>query len=308
MATLAMPANAHKGSRYRSLRGKSVSEARKILDHAAKMGEEEDGNMGASAAPWTTSPTSNSLVTRPRTKSNVETAKLPNGDHEDYSVPPIPPLPAFQFKEHGAVGRPKAAVMPSHPVFGRPTSPSPLGKRQVARTASASPMLDSPSDRNVTADDAASRPSQSSEIKQTEESVTKEEAEHQCTEKRTSTPLASMLDVGGEKDVQKLQGAEKLDGLQAVAAQSTTSLSSYSTTIRTPAKSPILERFGLFYRGRRSNATMSPAPSVTASLNSRAHSMEPLMSPIVQLMTPPASPLTPARSLRDKVRTPWSVQ
>lgn len=303
MATLAMSVNSHNGSRYRQLRGKSVSDARKLVDQAAM----EDDDCLDATTPWTKSLTTNSLGTRAMTQNVLETSKLPDVDHQ-FPVPPIPPLPSFQLKEHGVVGRPKAAIMPSHPVFGRPMSPSPLGKRQLIRTASASPVSDR-SETIIATEDMTSRPSQSSETKSTEpseEQVTKKEPEKQSTKSQV-TATTAIDDMEGETDIftpeQKLPELGRLHRLQAMAAQSTTSLSSYSTTTRTPAKSPVLERFGLFYRGRRSQATLSPAPSVITSvdLNTRAQSMEPLLSPTMQLMTPPTSPLTPARSYRDKV-------
>lgn len=293
MSTMAMPAGSI-GSRYRKLRGKSVSETHKAVEHA--LGEQMDDS---SLVPsQSTLGSSGGWRECSNAQGNVNTVHV-SGIDPHYPVPPVP-LPPSSQKDHAITTRPRAAVMPPGPLFGQPISPTPLRIRQSSQALTPQPQSapDTTASTDVTVSDHDHHQRKDSG-QQSTESVHDEPEDHPMGEKeallladRLEAETDRMLAEQKELDLKRLHHS-------MIGAGSRASLASSSAT-RTPGKSPALERFGFFYRGRRSHATLSPASSTTASVDfSRAQSVEPLLTPrtylesSMQLMTPPTSPMSP---------------
>lgn len=293
MSTMAMPDGSQKGFRHRKLRGKSVSDSRKAVEHA--LGEQMSDSSLASLRATFGSP--GGWRDRSHTQGNVSTAHV-SGIDPHYPLPPIP-LPPSSQKEHADTTRPRAAVMPSAPLFGQPASPTPLRTWQSSQSLAPLPKS-APDTKAITHTKGPDQDQHEGEDsgQQITESIHEPEDHHMGEKEalilayRLEAETDRMLAEQKELDLKRLHQS-------MITTDSRVSLASSSAT-RTPGKSPVFERFAFFYRGRRSHATLSPASSTTASVDfSRAQSMEPLLTPrsflesSMQLMTPPTSPMSP---------------
>lgn len=289
-----MAASPTKTSRYRKLRGKSVCEPRRATVHL--FNEQPDSSLFTLRSALT------SQVWKRQSKvQEVDDKALVSEVDPHYPLPPIP-KPPIQ-KQHSSATRPRAAVLPSGPAFGEPVTPTPLRTRHSTQALTS--VHHSPPEIR---EKLVARSSEDSKPKK-EESIEKQEkldsaghgghvghlvvADHPAL-------LADRL----EAETDKLLAEQKRLEIarlhkQLIATESRVSVSS-SSTLRTPSKSPVFERFGFLNRGRRSQATISPTSSTTTfvDLASRSHSTEASMSPITPWesklqMTPPTSPLSP---------------
>lgn len=289
-----------KVSRYRLLRGKSVSEARKNGNRVTD--EPDDGNSPSS--PVRTS-TLGSPAWRKRSKTlmNFEAEDTAGSSHH-IPVPPIPTPPAY-LKEHVDSARPRAAVMPSPFTFGDPSSPTPLGKHRLTHALSSQYELSSitmPFEADASEDDGRN----GSRVKEEVSPVTgSENNKHQIVEDDDPIILAKRL----EAETDRILAEQKKLDLARLHQQLITTRPATSVTtppsLRTPTKSLVLERLGFFSRTRKSHVMLSPAPSTTASIDfARAQSMEPLLTPRTvmdrspHLVTPPLTPLSPMNNDR----------
>lgn len=289
-----MATGLRKDSRYRALRGKSVSENHKELIQA--LADDVDSTP--------LSPTRSATTTWRRRSKTADSSSV---DDVHSSLLSVPPLPRLQ-KEHTTTTRPKAAIMPPRPEFGRPVSPLPLGKRSSEQAvAMSTSVVDDVafSDKIATNGDD----NQGKELETVpERDVGKEDddepMEHGDTvrqhERRDPSPLAR-----SEAETDRMLAEQKRLLHQQLmttelATESMHSLAStFSFATRSPPKTPILGKLGFFSRGRSSRGTFSPASSTIASMDSdRTQSMEPLLSSSgaymafnQQLLTPPLSPI-----------------
>lgn len=295
-----MATGLRKDSRYRALRGKSVSEHHKDLVQA--LGDDIDN---------TTLPPTRSATTawrrRSKTQGQMESPEASSLDNVHSPLLFVPPLPHLQ-KEHTTTTRPKAAIIPPRPEFGRPVSPLPLGKRSLDQVvANSTCAVDDVafSDKIATAGDDH----QASELETVpERDVGKQDddepMEHRDTvhqhNRRDPSPLSR-----SEAETDRMLAEQKRLLHQELmttelATESMHSLAStFSFATRSPPKTPILGKLGFFSRGRSSRATFSPASSTIASMDSdRTQSTEPLLSSGAymafnqQLLTPPLSPIS----------------
>lgn len=223
----------------------------------------------------------------------------------DYPVPPIPRPPSQ--KEHYITTRPRAAVIPTPPIFGEPVTPTPSQLRRS--TPDLVPLPDSPPASESTADSIASdeTPGQATDPGEQKQLSRHDDQEDRVVGEEDPLLLADILEAETDRILaeQNRLAMARLHQ-QMIATESRFSLAS-SATRTTPRKSPMLERFGFFSRGRRSQAPSSSASSTTASVDyTHGQLLEPLLSPVsfwepnTQLMTPPTSPMSPPRDL-DKV-------
>lgn len=294
-----MATGLRKDSRYRALRGKSVSEHRKDLFQV--LGDDIDST--------TLSPTRSATTNwrrRSKTQGQMETPDASSVDDVHSQLLSVPPLPHVQ-KEHTTTTRPKAAVIPPRPEFGRPVSPLPLGKRSsdqaVAMSTSAVDDV-AFSDKIATdGDDHQARELETVPERDVGKEDDDEPMEHTDTvhqhERRGSSPLSR-----SEAETDRMLAEQRRLLHQELmttelATESMHSLAStFSFATRSPPKTPILGKLGFFSRGRSSRATFSPASSTIASMDSdRTQSTEPLLSSGAymafnqQLLTPPLSPI-----------------
>lgn len=281
-------------SRYRMLRGKSVSEACKT-DNQSMNGLEDGSNP---SSPARTS-TFGSPVWRHRSKTQ---GNFENGntfsDIEHFPVPPIPAPPA-QMKEHGDTTRPRAAVMPLPLSLGDPSSPTPLGKQ---RSDQALPFQFALSPRIAPVELDASDDGGHNEIKpRADESQSPgfKEIEHQRVEHDDPELLAQRLEAETDRILAEQKKLDLARFHQHLRATSSPKTVPYPSSIRTPTRNPVLERLGFLSRTRKSQVLLSPASSATASIDfTRAPAMEPLLSPQTvtdqspHLATPPLTPLS----------------
>lgn len=290
-----MSAGPQKTSRYRKLRGKSVSDSRRATVHV--FNEQTDDSPSSLRSAFT----SPGWRRQSKTLGHSDTTVTPEIDLS-YPVPPIPKPPSQ--KEHAVTTRPRAAVIPSGPVFGEPVTPTPLRTRHSTQ-ALTSVTRPPPHNTANTAD------------------VTSEVGQHRTRE--TAKKDGRSGDVGPEghpagdgnpalladrleAETDKLLAEQKRLDIarlhqELIATESRVSVAS-SSTLRTPSKSPVFEKFGFLHRGRRSQVTISPTSSTTTFVDfaSRGQSMEPSSSPITPWeskmhMTPPTSPLSPPYGL-----------
>lgn len=332
-----MATGLRKDSRYRALRGKSVSEHQKDFERI--FGSD---NVDSSTI---TPPRGSTTTGRKRSKVQgyMERAAASTDDLHSplLSVPPVP----HPQKEHTNTTRPKAAVIPPRPEFGRPSSPSPVGQQNSAQevaTSTAASVVDDVafSDKIATNGDE----DQTQELQNVPEPVVEPECDEQprgleCAEQPRQPECdeqprevcdeqpreeeAHELHQHDRRDPSPLSRSEaETDRMLAeqkrllhqqlmsteLASESTHSLTTTSTftfSTRTSPKTPILGRLGFFSRGRSSRATFSPASSTIASMDSdRTQSTEPLLSSGAymafnqQLLTPPLSPVFPSNDTR----------
>lgn len=211
---------------------------------------------------------------------------------------PLPPIPNTLSQWNSV--RPRAAVMTSGPVFGEPVTPTPLRARHSIQALTS--VYQPPPYSTESASDTRSEAGQHPDREPAEKNGLSEDPGLE----RHPALLADQLDAKTDKllaEQKRLEFARLHH--QLMTTESNVSAVS-SSTLRTPGKSPVLERFNFFHRGR-SQVTISPTSSTTtfADFASRGQSMEPSSSPITpweskMQMTPPTSPLSPPYGL-DKV-------
>lgn len=290
---LKMSATTQNVSRYRRLRGKSVSESRAAIDHA--LGHDRLD------LPKESSPPLKSTFRR-RSKSLGQIHTLDTQPFTPHcSIPPVPPVPISQ-KQQSTISRPTVTENPSAPVPGPEEQCEEPDKLLSPRAAPPPPMpMPVPSAMaTAVAADMAVRGDYDAERERWKREDEKWKAqERRILSKEESDRLADRLE--SETD-RILAEQKKLDLVrlhqQLVATQSTVSLSPSSLK----AKSPVLEKFNFFNRARNSKAaTLSPTSSTTASVDiSRTHSLDPSLPPRAfleqggqgQLLTPPLSPMS----------------
>ncbi|KAJ4410659.1 hypothetical protein N0V82_009168 [Gnomoniopsis sp. IMI 355080] len=304
-----MATGLRKDSRYRALRGKSVSEHQKDFERIFG-GDNKDSSTPTPPRGLATNWRKRSII-----EEFMETAAASTDDLHSPLLS-VPPLPHPQ-KEHTNTTRPKAAIMPPRPEFGRPSSPSPVGKRTSAQevaTSTASVVDDVAfSDKIATSGDD----SQTTELQNVPEPVVEphcdeqpREEEHEVHQhtRRDPSPLSRseaetdrMLAEQKRLLHQQLMSTELAS--ESVHSLATTSTFTFST--RTSPKTPILGKLGFFSRGRSSRANFSPASSTIASMDSdQTQSTEPLLSSGAymafnqQLLTPPLSPISRSNKSR----------
>lgn len=187
--------------------------------------------------------------------------------------------------------------MPPAPTYGPPAPPiTPV--RPPSSRATSSPLSSSTAVDGTTETASDSEKDQGKTSEERERLEGPEEAEgrlHGNQHPYLSQESAVVTDrVSPEEQSQTLASLHQ----SLIATQSTTSCSS-SITASTPAKTPVLEKLSFFYRGRRSQVTISPTSSTTTSMDLRHQSMASFRSPRSlfdansQLLTPPSSPNSP---------------
>lgn len=268
-------------SRYRMLRGKSVSEACKTDNNQCVGGLDKDNGSGSSSPAHTsaTTPQCSPTWRKPsKTQGNFD-AQHAVSDIKHFPVPP-----AQLLKEHGDTTRPRAAVMPLLPLgFGDPSSPTPLGKRQSI----IAPVGPAASDEGSRAPGGE------------EETGKVEDDDPELLAQRLDAETDRILAEQKKRDV-----ARRHQHLVATSAPNT--VASSPPSVRTPTRNPVLERLGFLYRTRKSQVFHSPASSAATSIDFArgGQAMEPLLSPRTgpfespQLATPPLTPLSPVNNDR----------
>lgn len=272
-------------------RGASVSER---MSPAQGLDQQQAGETGSHSLR-----TFGSAVWRKRAKTQG-TVDKPDASSisPHFPLTHIPPLPPPQKGLDKAI-RPKAAVMPPSPLFVAPVVPISLTKEPSSRESS--------SELSSSTTIADSRDLSFESAKGQEEdkarNMRREDIQVPATwRSRMESGLrqphqqaTSELIVAGQKSLNlgRLQQ-------QLMATQSGTAFAS-SVASKGPIKTPMLEKIGFLYRGRRSHATPSPESSTTASVeSSRAQSISSFPSRISviqsnppQILTPPSSPMSP---------------
>lgn len=303
MITSTMATGPQKDSRYRALRGKSVSEFRRELDQPS--GDPVDGTALSSLRV-----TTSNWRRRAKAEGHMVSANASVNDLHSLLLS-VPPLPHPQ-KEHTSTTRPKAAVVPLRPEFGRPESPAPLKLQTPDQINNQSPCPVNDvvvSQKSAAAGDHNQRKELEDLVEQSAQNEHGEQPlEHQDTihqhGRRDPSPLSRLEAEADRKPAEPKMSLHEHLVSTDLAAESMQSLAStFSFATRTPPKSPILEKLGFFAaRGRNSRAILSPAASTIASKDSyQTQSTEPLlssrscMSYSQQLMTPPVSPISSYR-------------
>lgn len=297
-----MATGLQKESRFRALRGKSVSEHRRVFDQSLS------GDMdGITPPPLRVKPSWRKL---PKTQQHTATAHNSVNDVHSH-LTPVPPLPLSQ-KEHTSTTRPKAAVMPPPPEFGPEfgpsRSPTPLGApHEGSATSPLMPTVDdiACSDKNATSGVLAGGKGPQDPVEQHDKQPNDMEG---LSPVLLTPPRVHSLLSQTEAETDRMLAEQKRLLHQHLmstefAGASVTSLTSASASTftfetRTPPKNLRFGRIGSFVRGRTSRATLSPASSTSPSLSSTyKQSIEPLLPSSArteyaqQLMTPPASPI-----------------
>lgn len=287
-------------SRYRMLRGKSVSEACKT-DNQSINGLDDGSSPSFPARTSTFGPPI--WRKRSKTQGNFENGNTVS-DIKRFAVPPIPAPPA-QLKEHRNTTRPRAAVMPLPLGFGDPSSPTPLGKRQSDQ---ALPFQFASSSRIAPVELDASDDGGHNEAKPPKDKSRSpwfKEIEHQRVEHDDPELLAQRLEAETDRILAEQKKLDLARLHQQLIATSSPKTVAYPSSIRTPTRNPVLERLGFLSRTRKSQVLLSPASSATASIDfARAQVTEPLLSPRTvtdqspHLATPPLTPLSPMNNDR----------
>lgn len=285
-------------SRYRMLRGKSVSEARKpdiqVIDGL-------DG--GSSPSPVRTS-TLGSPAWRKRSKTHVNLETETISDIQHFPLPVIP-APSGPLREHVDTVRPKAAVMPSPLSFVSPTSSTPISKRPSNRALS-SQFVFSPNITPVELDASDDGGRHKTRTQREGDHMPRfDENKHERVEDDDPELLVQRLEAETDRI---LAEQKKLDLARLHQHLITTSSSNTVTSppsARTPTRNHVLERLGFLSRTRKSQVLFTPASSTTASIDfARAQAMEPLLSPMgvvdqsPRFATPPLTPLSPMNNDR----------
>lgn len=296
---LTMSATTQNVSRYRRLRGKSVSESRAAIDHALGYDRLD--------RPKEPSPPLRSTFRR-RSKSLGQihiSDTRPLTPH--CSIPPVPPVPLSQ-RQQSTISRPTVTRNPSVPLPG-PEEQCEEPDKLLSPRAAPPPPMPAPSAMAtaVTTDVAVGADYDAERERWKREDEKWMAQERRVLSKEESDRLANKL----ESETDRILAEQKKLDLarlhqQLVATQSTVSLSPSSLK----PKSPVLEKFNFFNRARNSKAaTLSPTSSTTASVDiSRTHSLDPSLPPRAfldqggqgQLITPPLSPMS-AHHFHDRV-------
>ncbi|PSR80769.1 hypothetical protein BD289DRAFT_484790 [Coniella lustricola] len=213
-------------------------------------------------------------------------------------IPPLPPPP----RGLDNTTRPRAAVMPSSPVFVSPVAPISLTRTVIdlssressTELSSATTIADS---RDLSFESDKGPEEDPARITRLEDiiQVPADPPRRDSGLRQAHQQPTSELMVAGQKSLNfgRLQQ-------QLISSQSGTAFAA-SVSPKSPLKTPMLEKIGFLYRGRRSHVAPSPASSKTASVeSSRAQSMSSfpsrmsvVQSNAPQLLTPPSSPVSP---------------
>ncbi|KAJ0114927.1 hypothetical protein J7T55_004670 [Diaporthe amygdali] len=286
-----MSATTQNVSRYRSLRGKSVSESRAAIDNAL-------GHDRLDRPEQSSPPLKSTFKRRSKSLGQINTSDVrPFTPH--YSVPPVPPLPLSQYQQ-SIISRPTKPENITVPDSGTEVQCEEPDRLLSPRAAPSPPMPDPPSMATaITADVAVCEGYDSERERWKREDDKWMAQERRILSKEESDKLADKLE---DETDRILAEQKKLDLVrlhqQLVATQSPVLLSPSAFK----PKSPVLEKFNFFNRARNSKAaTLSPTSSTTASVDiSRTHSLDPSLPPRAfleqggqgQLMTPPLSPMS----------------
>lgn len=289
--TVTMSATTQNVSRYRILRGKSVSESRAAIDHAL-------GHDGLDRPKEPSPPLKSTFRRRSKSLGQIHISDTrPFTPH--CSIPPVPPVPLSQ-KQQSTISRPTVTGNPSVPLPGPEEQCRETDKLMSPRAAPVPPMPVSLAMATAVTTEVAVGGGYDAERerwkREDEKWMTQE---RRVLSKEESDRLADKL----ESETDRILAEQKKLDLarlhqQLVATQSTVSLSPSSLK----PKSPVLEKFNFFNRARNSKAaTLSPTSSTTASVDiSRTHSLDPSLPPRAfleqggqgQLITPPLSPMS----------------
>ncbi|KAH8756745.1 hypothetical protein F5883DRAFT_429234, partial [Diaporthe sp. PMI_573] len=293
-----MSANTQSVFRYRSLRGKGVSESRAAIDHALVHDRLD--------RPKEPSPPLKSTFKR-RSKSLGQSY---TSDLQPFtpqcSIPPVPPVPLLQ-RHQSTISRPTVTRNPSVSVTGAEEQCEEPDRLLSPRAAPSSPMPTPSAMATAVTTDMAICGNFNAEREQWKLKDERWMAqERRVLSKAESDRLADILECETDRI---LAEQKKLDlarlHQQLVATQSAVSLSPSSLK----PKSPVLEKFNFLNRARNSKAaTLSPTSSTIASVDiSRTHSLDPSLPPGAfieqgghgQLLTPPMSPMS-AHSFQER--------
>lgn len=289
--TVTMSATTQNVSRYRILRGKSVSESRAAIDHAL-------GHGGLDRPKEPSPPLKSTFRRRSKSLGQILISDTrPFTPH--CSIPPVPPVPLSQ-KQQSTILRPTVTGNPSVPLPGPEEQCRETDKLMSPRAAPVPPMPVSLAMATaVTTEVAVGGDYDAERERWNREDEKWMTQERRVLSKEESDRLADKL----ESETDRILAEQKKLDLarlhqQLVATQSTVSLSPSSLK----PKSPVLEKFNFFNRARNSKAaTLSPTSSTTASVDiSRTHSLDPSLPPRAfleqggqgQLITPPLSPMS----------------
>ncbi|KAG8163499.1 hypothetical protein KVR01_006796 [Diaporthe batatas] len=288
---LTMSANTQPVSRYRQLRGKSVSESRAAIDHAL-------GHDRLDRPKEPSPPLKSSLKRRSKSLGQICTSDLQLFTQQ-CSVPPVPPVPHLR-RYQSTISRPTVTREPLVPVSGNEQQCEEPDRLLSPRAAPSPPIPNPAAMATAVTTDVAVRGDFDLERERWKLVDERWKAqERRVLSKEESDRLANILECETDRI---LAEQKKLDlarlHQQLVATQSTVSLSPPSLK----PKSPVLEKFNFFNRARNSKAaTLSPTSSTTASVDiSRTHSLDPSLPPRAfieqgghgQLITPPMSPMS----------------
>lgn len=297
MSTFTMSAETQRVSRYRALRGKSVSESRKAIDDALSDIREDQLKEDQ---PKETLKESGSLLRRSAFGSRVLKRRSKTMSQIDISADiqeitahfPLPPVPQMTFSPKENTSRPNTAVKPVSTIFEGTAPLESLGKADKPEPTRAPPPppFIFPVATAVTTDTAVD-----GSIDAEWERQSLEEQQKLQMDEEEAVRLADRL----EAETDRILAEQKKLDLARLHQQL---LANHATVLTTPMKqkSPVLEKLNFFHRGRSSKAvTLSPPSSTTTSLDfSRAQSLDPMLSPRAffetggpcLLMTPPHSP------------------
>ncbi|KUI71724.1 hypothetical protein VM1G_07344 [Cytospora mali] len=286
-----MSTEAQKVSRYRALRGKSVSESRKAIDDALSDTKQDLPNQPGSLMRRSAFG-SRVMKRRSKTLSQIDTSGIQDITAH-FPLPPVPHVPL----SHDVTSRPNVAIRPSPPVLekekGHLERVEESNKPHESTRVPPPPPFTFPLPTAVTTD-AAKDGNNDADWDQREP----EEQKGRLDEEEAAR-LADRLEAETDRI---LAEQKKLDiarlHQQLLANHPAVSL----TTTPTKPKSPMLEKLNFFNRGRSSKAaTLSPTSSTTTSVDfSRAQSLDPALTPRAffetggpcMLMTPPLSPMS----------------
>ncbi|KAK7741042.1 hypothetical protein SLS53_005107 [Cytospora paraplurivora] len=288
----AMSTESERVSRYRALRGKSVSESRKAIDDA--LGESKQ-DQPKENTPFLRRSAFGSRIMKRRSKtlSQIDTSEF-REIAAHFPVPPVPQVPLTP-REHNIASRPRAAVKPVSIISEATGKHSVEQDRIQSSRATSPPPFTFPVARAVTTDNAVRGSCD----------VDWERPEHEEQKGQLDEEEAARLADRLEAETDRILAEQKKLDLarlhqQLLATQSGVPVSLGTTSIK--ARSPVLGKLNFFVRGRSSKAaTLSPVSSTTASVDySRAQSLDPMLSPRAffepgghcLLMTPPLSPMS----------------
>jgi hypothetical protein len=257
---LTVPAPPVKVSRYRSLRGKSVSETRKTIDDVLKdSGELQGGGIFSKA------------VSKARKRSKTVTA-------EQDGEPPVPSMPLSQ-KEQNILSK-----SPAESKLIERSDSTTLGESGILASIHnrfpVPPPLAVPVATALTVDTAVSATIDSkTRRREIEERLVREERERQLGEEVEAARWADEV-ARLEAETDRILAEQKKRDLARLQAQ-LASQPAVALQEGSKSKSPVLDKLSFLARGRRSQAaTLSPTSSACASVDfSRSNSLEPHLTP-----------------------------